>query len=40
MNGFLPPPDRDGLIRETMLLVAGSFAVILALAVVVYFLTG
>jgi hypothetical protein len=36
---YLPPADRDGLVRETVRLVGGCIAAIVALAIVVYLLT-
>jgi hypothetical protein len=36
----LPPPDREGLIRETARIVAGCVAFIVVLGTVVYLLTG
>jgi hypothetical protein len=35
----LPPPDRAGLVRETVRLVGGCIAAIVVLSIVVYFLT-
>jgi hypothetical protein len=36
---YLPPPTREGLIKETVLLVGGSVVGIVLLGIVVYFLT-
>lgn len=35
---FLPPSDRDGLVRETIRLVGGCVLAILLLGLVVYLL--
>jgi hypothetical protein len=36
---YLPPPTRDGLIKETVLLIGGCIAGIVVLGSVVYLLT-
>jgi hypothetical protein len=36
---YLPPPTREGLVRETVLLVCGCVIGIVVLGIVVYFLT-
>jgi hypothetical protein len=36
---YLPPPTREGLVRETVLLVGGCIAGMILLGIVVYFLT-
>lgn len=37
---YLPPPDRDGLIKETVRLLGGCLLAIILLGVVVYATTG